>query len=213
MGYLANKLRSLIRWALVTADGDGDLDFPIQKLTYLGKSAEAVTWFPYGYHANMPANTLGLMLSAQGLPEGRVMFGGSPSARPSISSGEVAVYHPETGSILHMKDGGDIDLLARENGEILIETGGDLTTRGLGDALHIGWDLYLFGWVSMEIASGGAITITAPTLDANVTNTDFSGNVTINGTLTVNGEDYMDHTHGGSASAPLGGVTDTQGVN
>ena len=210
-GFLANKLRGLLRWALVTAAGDDVLDFPVQKVTYLGKTSDAVTWFPYGYHANMPAGTLGVLMAMQGLPEGQIMFGGSPYARgyPAgpLASGEVLIYHPESKSKLHFKDGGHVDLILSESGsEFWIGCDGDGVLTSENTLIGAQTKVTILGWGGVTILTGGTIILQGAVLDVNAANTDFSGNVSINGTFTVNSENYMSHTHGGVA--PGSGHTD-----
>ena len=118
MRSLLSSIRSMIRWAEVTLTGADDGDFPIQQVTYLGKTGDAFMHFPYGYHANIPREALALMLSVSGRADARVALACSPMERPTgTASGEVVVFHPLTGSSITFKSSGDIE----------IETAGEVT--------------------------------------------------------------------------------------
>ncbi len=111
MASLSDRLKNLLRWCKVTRDGGADADqFPVQQVGYLEKVGDALMWFPFGYHANIPAETLAVMLSMQGNSEARVALPGSPVERPAIVAGEVVVYHPATGSKIHFKANGDLEI-------------------------------------------------------------------------------------------------------
>lgn len=111
MKNVKNMIRSLLRWARVTKAGDDTADFPVQQVGYLAKVGDSVMWFPYGMHANIPADELVLMVSMQGNPEARVSIPGSPQKRVKpLAASEVVFFHPNTGSKLHFKANGDIEI-------------------------------------------------------------------------------------------------------
>ena len=107
-----NLIRRLMRWARVTRPGDDTGDFPIQQVGYLGKIGDALVWFPYGMHANIPADELALALSMQGNPEARVVLPGSPKKRIKVAAGEVVFFHPDTGTKIHLMADGSIEIVA-----------------------------------------------------------------------------------------------------
>lgn len=162
MTALLSKLKNLLRWARITKGGDDSGDYPIQQLEYMGKTAEGSALFPYGLHANMPADVLVLIGSVYADEPNRVVIGCIPPGRPTLSPGEVALYHPGTGSIVKMKASGDIEL------------------------------------------KGTNVTIDA-------TQTTITGDVDIDGNLTVGplDTDFLTHTHVGSPTAPLGAISPT----
>ena len=133
----SSKLARLLRWCRIPRDGEGSADFPIQQVSYLGKTGNAVVWFPYGVHASIPEDqggngSLALMLSMRGNAEERVVLPGSPQKRPmTLAPGELAVYHPPTGSLIHFRASGDVDITAPNLnvvGDVTIT--GDLTVSG-----------------------------------------------------------------------------------
>lgn len=163
-----NPLRALIsrlvRWAVVEADGGGRGTFPWQQLGYLGQSGRSAAWYPYGFAAVAPAQSPAVLLFVAGHTDSRVHLPGSPQERPTLRPGEVAVYHPDTGALIHF----------REDGSIAIDAAKDLAVTVDGNAsVQVGG--------TAAISSGGAASVTAPSIALN-------GNTTVTGNLTVTGD-------------------------
>ena len=157
MASSSGVIKRLLRWGKVSRDGDDAENYPVQQVTYLGKVGDALMWFPYGYHAVVPDDTLAFLASMQGNSEARVGFPGSPTLRPRITSPEVVVYHPPTGSKIHFRANGDIevegvDLRVTTTGPTTITAGGDVTVNSDGD-------------VDVN-ATGGNVKIDAPNIEA-----------------------------------------------
>ena len=93
------KINRLIRWGRIAKAGADDQQFAVQQVEYLGKVADCLIVFPYGIHGNIPADALALMLSVQGNPDNRAAIAWTPKIRPQLADGEVAYYHPPTGTI------------------------------------------------------------------------------------------------------------------
>lgn len=129
-----SRIARILRWCRISRDGEGSADFPIQQVTYQGKTGNAAMWFPYGIHASIPEDqgegvgSLALMLSMRGNAEERVALPGSPQRRPDLEPGEVAFYHPPTGAIIHFKANGDIDCAPAEGQEFIVRNTGDAQT-------------------------------------------------------------------------------------
>lgn len=104
------KIRNLLKWGRVSRPGDDVADIPVQQVSYLGKVADAVMWFPFGFHANVPADELAVLMALQGNPEARIGLPGSPQSRPRVVAGEVVVYHPSTGASLKFNSDGTITI-------------------------------------------------------------------------------------------------------
>ena len=155
---IARVVSRIVRWAMVEGDSaDGD-PYQTQRLTYLGKSGDSVSWYPYGFNANAPGGSLALMLAVAGDSSSTVHIPGSPRERPKVKVGEVVLYHPKTGAKVLMK----------EDGGILIESAG--TVDVIADKVH------------MQVATEARIT--GPSrLDGFCT----MNNVNIQGTLLVQG--------------------------
>jgi hypothetical protein len=91
----------------------------------MGKVTDSVAWYPYGFHAVAELDSLGVMLNQQG--DTHLHLVGSPRQRITVGDGEVIVYHPDTGSKVHFKSNGDINVESPGtlslNGETLVTIG------------------------------------------------------------------------------------------
>lgn len=160
-----NLIKSLIRWAVISGFSDDNTPFPVHKMEYMGRVADAVAWYPFGYHANPGANTLSLILAVNGDFENRVSLPGSPKERldplmpTPLAEGEVIMYHPATKSYIHFKADGDIEINSQK----------DVNVRVVGNAL-----LDVEGNLTVDVE--GAIVETA---EANVTKVVTGGNDTV----------------------------------
>lgn len=142
-------IKRLLRWANVSRDGDDAGNYPIQQVTYLGKAGDALMWFPYGYHAVVPADTLTFLASMQGNPEARVGIPGSPTLRPRIVSPEVVVFHPPTGSKIHFRANGDIEVTSI--GDVKITAAGIASITGTEVQATLGATLKLMNETALSV--------------------------------------------------------------
>lgn len=114
MDPLRNRIQRyvarLIRWAMVVDPGEDDNPYPTQRVEFLGKQGDSQTWFPYGFTALAPRDALSLMWAIGGDGASRVHMPGSPLERPKMKEGEVAMYHPASGAIVHMLADGTIEI-------------------------------------------------------------------------------------------------------
>ncbi len=124
---MTDLLKSILQWARISRSGGGSGQVPKQQLSYKDKVANAVVLFPYGICSNIPEDTLAVFGDINGQSENRVIFGCTDDSRPSLSSGEVAVYHPETGATIKMNSNGTISITGDVNftGDVSID--GNLT--------------------------------------------------------------------------------------
>ena len=158
---LSDRIKRLIRWGKITLPGDNSGQFPVQQITYLNKAANAVMWFPYGFHANVPPERLALLFSVQGNAEARVAFPGSPEDRPAAEPDEVIVFHPPSGSKIHFKTNGDIELVTTTKVKVdtpLAEFTGDVEVTGsvtVTEDLDVTGDTALVGAPRHPTSSGG----------------------------------------------------------
>lgn len=172
-----NALKRLIRWAVTATIVDESNAFPTQIVGYFDKYGDSLLWFPYGFHASPGVGELNLIIGIGGNSDDRVNMPGSPRQRPrDLVSGEVVVYHPKTGSRVHFKDNGDVEVTS--------------ITKILATAPNV------------EIVASVKVLLTTPEVqmtgnldvdgDLNV-----DGNVELVGTTTIEGFDFTGHTHGG----------------
>lgn len=120
-----SAIRDLLRWARITKAGDDAGQFAVQQMEYLGKVGDGAMLFPYGYHGNVPADFLALMVAVQGNPDNRVAIGCLPKSRPTLKDGETAFYHPPTGSLIKWDEDGNLTI---DNGSATMALTGDTLT-------------------------------------------------------------------------------------
>jgi phage gp45-like len=161
-----HRLKKLIQLVRITAGGLDDKDAPVQQIEYMGKVASGVMVFPFGFHANVDPDSLGIKLSYNAQPENRAVFPFSFLKRPKhLATGEVVVYHPKTGTKIHFRDNGDIDVVANtaKSGNVNI-TCNDVTVNAAGDAkIDAVGDVTLLsdGFITID-SSTSQITIATP---------------------------------------------------
>ncbi len=76
---------------------DGVVDngqFITHQVSYLGKEANGIAFYPYGLHASAPPKSWALMASIQSHPDNRALVISEPKIRPKLKLGEVALYTP-----------------------------------------------------------------------------------------------------------------------
>lgn len=187
-------LHKLLKWARVTKAAPAEAQqFAVQQVTYSGKVGDAILVMPYGVHANLPVDSLALMFAVNGEPDNRAIIGFDPKQRPELVEGEVAFYHPPTGSFIKWTEAGDLDIQVGE------ESGGNVTIN----------------CATATITASSSVTIDTPT-------TTLTGAVQVDGDLTVTGATALGatvtssgvdisntHTHTGSPTAPTGAISPT----
>lgn len=105
-----NILKRMIRLSKITEASKDDESYPKQKMGYMGKSADGIIVFPYGMHANVPANVLTLMFAAMGMAESRFAIPFNTKNRPKLAENELAFFHPPTGSFIKWDENGDLTI-------------------------------------------------------------------------------------------------------
>lgn len=145
----------LIEWARITKAGSDDQQFATQQVTHLGKVSDGIMLSMYGFHYNAQPDSLALKFSAQCNSENRALLAWAAKIRPTLAAGEVAFYHPDSGSYCIWRTGGKLEIVAT----------GDLTATVAG---------------SMTANVTGNTTITTPTLTLNG-NLVVNGTMTNNG--------------------------------
>lgn len=179
-------LRTMIRWGATTLArvGGSEGELPVQQVEFMGKTSDTLAWTPYGFAASVPPDKLSVLLSILGNSDSTVSLSGSPGEDPEMAGGECALYHPPTGSKVHMRADGSIDLIAGAASIILTAAGGILLTPG-GSPVTIAGALVVQGVSTFEDDA---------TFDQDAT---VTGSSILGATVTSNGKDISDtHTHG-----------------
>lgn len=171
---------AIIRWGKTLAGGTSGGQYPKQRSTYMGRKINAVAVFPYGVHANVPPEQLALMFPCQG-----AQIPMDAAERPEMAEGDVAVYHPQTGSYIIWREGGKLDVVA--SGAVEVVAAGDVDVTSQGDIT--------------AVATGNA-NIQAAAINL-MGATTVTGNLTVGGTLTLGGQTV--------SVIPIGGATNVAG--
>lgn len=187
------SLRNLIRLCRFSKKEKDDQQFPVQQVEYLGKVVDVFIIMPYGSHANIPEDFLGVLAQVSGQEQNRIVIPTSAKERiHPVESGEVVYFHPVTKSKVHFKNNGDID----------IETEADINAT----------------CANLNAVVTTKATVTAPESEfiGNVTvngNLAVTGSTTLSSIVTSNGKNISDtHTHSQGVDSAANTQQDTDGV-
>jgi len=109
---MVSYLKRLIRWAKVVKAGADSGVYPVQQVTYLGKTGDAVMLFPYGMHANVDEG-LSIVLAVGGDAENRAAIPTSMSRRSQLEAGDVEIYSPVSRSRITIRANSDIEAVGK----------------------------------------------------------------------------------------------------
>lgn len=202
---MLGSFRNLIKLCRFSKNESDNGNAPLQQVEYLGKAVDAIVVMPYGSHANIPEDFMAVLLQLSTQEQNRVVLPLSLVERPHpIESGEVVYYHPITGSKIHFKNNGDIDITTEAN-------------------VNVNCD-------NANVTCLTKATVTAPNIDltgdVNITGTlDVSGistfasnvvagaDVAVTGALSQGGTDVgKDHGHSQDPDSAGNTQVDTDGV-
>lgn len=205
---------NMIRWARITKAGSDTEQFAAQQMEYLGKVADGLIVFPYGIHANVPADSLALMFAVQGNPDNRAAIAWTPKDRPKLASGEVALYHPPTDAFIIWRKTGDLDIETGNNGTANLNIKcKDANITASGDVNVTSVTSTVTATNSIDLIATTIIEFTSPLTKVNGA-FEVTAAATFGGAMTNNGKDVGD-THGhtqandsaGDVQAAISGVT------
>ena len=108
-----NRITNLVKTAEITLP-DNDLgNYPTAQVSYYGKIVETQMVYPYGLHANAPANTLLKLTNNMGQEENTYGIPYSTNQRPKgLQVGEVVVGSPQVGNYTKFCVNGDVNVTA-----------------------------------------------------------------------------------------------------
>ena len=165
------------RWGRITKAGSDAEQFATQQTEYLGKVADTLVVFPYGIHGNVPPDALALLLAMQGNPDNRAAIAWTPKIRPTLVEGEVAFYHPPTGSLAVWRPDGTLEITTGAN---IVATCANLTANVSGDTT-------VDSGGNVAVTAGGAATVDASSATVTASTITLNGTVVVNGNFSVSG--------------------------
>jgi len=128
------SLTNLVKLVRFSRKESDDKIYHSQQVEALGKAFDTVTIMPYGLHANVPIDFLGVLLQIGSQEQGRVVLPTANKERiQGLESGELIVFHPQTKSVIHFKNNGDIDITSDNDMSVAagkIKLDGDVDISG-----------------------------------------------------------------------------------
>jgi phage gp45-like len=98
-------------WAKVTGAGDNAKNWFIQQVTYKGKASNVIPVFPYGFFSHAKKEkSLGLIFFVNGKSENKAGIFFDPKNRPELLEGEVAIYQPDSKTIIKFLEDSSIEV-------------------------------------------------------------------------------------------------------
>ena len=92
-------------WGQITG-ADAGKAFPQQQGKSLDRVGDMFVASPYGLYSNLPDGQLFKVIDE----DGRVILGLTVERPDGVAQGEVVVFHPVTGTKIHFKNSGDLDI-------------------------------------------------------------------------------------------------------
>lgn len=133
--FLRNQSNNTIKYGVTTGveSSTDDSQMSVFQVSYMGKTADTLIYFPYGMFANLPKDQLIVLQSVGGEEENRAGLGsGNPKDRPVLADGEMALFHPATKAQIHFKNNSEIEITSTQGGDININGDGDVNIVGGG---------------------------------------------------------------------------------
>lgn len=184
---MIQKLKNLIRIAIVTVSGDDSGKIPLQQFSSHGKATIGSSWYPFGFHAIADEDSYTLVVTPNANGDEAVHIPTSMTRRPTGGAkGEVYVYHPKSGSYIHMKDNGDIEIKAQNNMSITAPNNIDIEANGI----NLTSNTTTLDSNFIATSAGASAVFQGPTY--------VIGSAILGATVTSNSVDISNtHTHGG----------------
>lgn len=201
MGF-TNRLKMLIKFGATSAPRDDSGSVPVQQHEYMGKPSKCAIWRPYGFDANVPPGELSLLLAVLANPDAKVALQGFIGKGPSLQEGEVTVFHPQTGSKVHLLMDGSIEIVAGGSTILMQPNDGITITPASGMPVTVDGDLIVTGMLTWQsTATGLSLAVTTGVTIG--TTLAVTGATTLSASVTSNGVNISD-THVHLAGTPPG---------
>lgn len=122
MNGILNKIKNLIKFAIVTLSGNDSGDYNQSQVSYFGKTKQTFILFPYGLDAKLPKDSLVMLFNIMGQEENTAGIGTKPDIRfKNLQEGEVVVGNPVKQTKVYFKSDGTIEITGDTN--VIINNG------------------------------------------------------------------------------------------
>jgi len=155
-------------WGRITGK-DAGKTFPQQQGKSLDRLGDLAVIFPWGMYSNLPDGKLFKVVDG----DGKAVIGVTVERPPGVEQGEVSFWHPGTGSVIHFKNNGDLNI------DTVVDGAGDVNINTTTANVTASADVNV-SCLNSVVTSTVGMTIDTPLAT-------FTTNVLINGTLTVVG--------------------------
>lgn len=180
-----NKLKSILKLGIVSNSGGDNKQVPSQQVSYNGKPCDSVALYPYGFHAVADENSFCIIGILSGNSEERVHIPTSMIKRPKGAPGDVFVYHPNTGNLIHFK----------ADGTVLVQATSDVTVKTVTKVVIDAPDVEITGNLDVtgDVGVGGETSLTGPVDMASTLG--VVGDVTFTSEEVTSGGEYIGARH------------------
>ncbi len=160
------RLKQLLRVGVVSNEGADSDTIPVQQLSYHGKKGNSLAWLPYGFHSIAINDSLCLILAANANSEERMHIATSMLDRPQGAPGEVFVFHPQTGTRIHLKNNGDVDIISTNDVNVTAE--GDINATATDVNVTASGDITAIAGGDINATATGNLITTSAGLEMNI---------------------------------------------
>lgn len=128
---MLSALQDLIKYCFTTKGGDDTKQFPVQQISFMGNVVDAFIVFPWGMHANVSKDALGIALGINADDQSIAAIMTSANERiKDLKEGEVIFFHPKSKTFTHYKNGGDLDVSVNGSENVNITKDWNITVGG-----------------------------------------------------------------------------------
>ena len=104
---MINKIKSLIKRAVVTNPGDDSKQFPVSQVRYLSKTQDAEMIYPYGFGALAPKDAICIVFNVNAQESNLAGIPTLPQSRiKNLKEGDVFMHNAKTGDSIKLTENG-----------------------------------------------------------------------------------------------------------
>jgi len=192
---ILNMIKNLVKKSIQTLSVDDTGNYQTAQVSFLGQTHTVKQLIPYGLYSNSPISSEWIILSLRANPNDKVGIANDYSNRPkNLKEGEVVLYNIKTNTSIKLDSNGDILLNAKN----INETAQENIILNFEDATLEGTNINIIGSGTINL-NDAEVNIDADNNDITLTTTGNininGGSVTIQSATSIDGKDFLSHTH------------------